>query len=88
MKKPVSLLFCLTLVLLAFSSCRREPDTLTYSSRPSAFLKAFYDRHKPRTESFSFQAAAGHTYTTQKGTVVVVCPMPLSIKAGNPIIVW
>ncbi|MCU0432174.1 MAG: hypothetical protein MUC87_01820 [Bacteroidia bacterium] len=84
MKKSIPLLFSLALVVLAFSSCRREPDTLTYSSRPSAFLNAFYDRHKPRTESFTFQAAAGHTYTTQKGTVVVVPPNAFVDQSGQP----
>ncbi|MCA6361662.1 MAG: hypothetical protein IM638_01365 [Bacteroidetes bacterium] len=84
MKKIIPLLCIAAFVMQAFTGCRREPDTLTYSSRSEAFLNAFYDRHKPRTESFSFSASAGYTHTTQKGTVVVIPPNAFVDQNGQP----
>jgi hypothetical protein len=83
MKK--TLLFVSTALLLFSPSCKKETTPEPLPPTPSGvFLQAFYDRNKPQTESFSFVATSGGTFTTQKGTRVTVPANAFINPNGSP----
>lgn len=73
MKKTFLPLALVTITLLILASCKKNESPFFPGADDQAsarMMQAFFEKHAPKTETFSFDASAGGTITLKSGTKI------------------